>query len=128
MPALAPPAGSVWGGTATLVEEASIGVETGEAPYLLGTVSALSAHDDRIFLLDGQVPDRDAMPWNRSMGLRSIREGSVAEDLRPLPDLGYTTPRIEQSVRGHGVAVAERVVVVAVTGPGVTNGERREAR
>ena len=28
--------GSVWGGTATLVEEASIGVETGEDPYMLG--------------------------------------------------------------------------------------------
>jgi len=188
--------GSVWGGMATLVEEASIGVEVGEAPYLLGNISALSAHDGRIFLLDGQVPvvrvydfegswlhdigrsgqgpgefgegmiagpvglatdpdgrvyvhnrdtievfssqgeyldtwdagrgramgdfriaapapgevlvadylpaDREALPWNRSVGLRSIRDGAVAEELRPLPDLGYKTPRIEQSVRGGG--------------------------
>jgi hypothetical protein len=202
-------AGSVWVGTATLVEEASIGVETGEAPYLLGTVSALSAHDDRIFLLDGQVPvvrvydfngswlhdigrtgqgpgefgegvtgspvglatdpdgrvyvhNRDTievfspdgeyletwdagrgrvmgdfriaapaigevlvatylpadgfvLPWNRSVGLRSIREGSVAENLRPLPDLGYTTPRIEQSVRGGGtVAMVPAFVATLV--------------
>ena len=30
--------GSVWGGTATLVEEASIGVEIGEDPYMFGRV------------------------------------------------------------------------------------------
>jgi hypothetical protein len=31
-------AGSVWGGTATLVEEASIGVDAGADEYLLGSV------------------------------------------------------------------------------------------
>ncbi len=32
--------GSVWGGVATLVEEVSIGLETGDVPYLFGRVGA----------------------------------------------------------------------------------------
>ena len=48
--------GSVWGGDATLVEEASIGVAAGPDAYLFGAVSAVWATDDRIFVLDWQVP------------------------------------------------------------------------
>ena len=47
--------GSVWGGTATLVEEASIGVESGPDEYMFGFVSAVHATDDRILLIDQQV-------------------------------------------------------------------------
>ncbi len=44
--------GSVWGGTATLVEEASIGVDVGDEPYMLGFVSGITATEDRIYVLD----------------------------------------------------------------------------
>jgi hypothetical protein len=43
-------AGSVWGGTARLVEEASIGVETGADEYMFGNISGLWASEDRIFV------------------------------------------------------------------------------
>lgn len=46
--------GSVWGGTAQLIEEASIGVDAGDEPYLLGDVNGVVAHDGRIYVLDGQ--------------------------------------------------------------------------
>jgi hypothetical protein len=48
--------GSVWGGDAELVEEASIGVELGDDAYMLGYVSSLLVTDDRIFVGDMQVP------------------------------------------------------------------------
>jgi hypothetical protein len=48
--------GSVWGGTATLVEEASIGVEAGADEYMLGEVHGLAAGADRIYVVDQQVP------------------------------------------------------------------------
>ena len=48
--------GSVWGGTASLVEEASIGVESGGDAYMLGRVAAIYAASDRIFVVDWQVP------------------------------------------------------------------------
>jgi len=46
--------GSVWGGTATLVEEASIGVEAGADDYMLGDLASVAATDERIYLLDTQ--------------------------------------------------------------------------
>ena len=48
--------GSVWGGPARLVEEASIGVESGGDAYMFGRVSAVWAGEDRIFVVDWQVP------------------------------------------------------------------------
>jgi len=48
--------GSVWGGAATLVEEASIGVESGADEYLLGRVGGVAADDERIYALDTQLP------------------------------------------------------------------------
>ena len=48
--------GSVWGGTSTLVEELSIGVDAGEEPYMFGTIGGLAATDDRIFVLDRSIP------------------------------------------------------------------------
>ncbi|MGD8818070.1 MAG: 6-bladed beta-propeller [Acidobacteriota bacterium] len=48
--------GSVWGGTAQLTEETSIGVESGEDPYMLGLVRAVAEYGDEIFVLDQQVP------------------------------------------------------------------------
>lgn len=44
--------GSVWGGEATLVEEASIGVEAGPDEFMLGRIRGVAATDDRIFVLD----------------------------------------------------------------------------
>lgn len=48
--------GSVWGGTARLVEEVSIGVESGADPYMFGRVGGVVASDERIYVLDRQVP------------------------------------------------------------------------
>ncbi len=48
--------GSVWGGTARLVEEVSIGVEAGEEAYMFGRILGLAATDDRIFVLDSSIP------------------------------------------------------------------------
>jgi hypothetical protein len=48
--------GSVWGGAARLVEEASIGVESGEEPYMLAGVASIAASQDRIYVLDTRPP------------------------------------------------------------------------
>ncbi len=48
--------GSVWGGTAMLVEEASIGVESGADEYMLGEVFGIAATPDNIFVIDRQIP------------------------------------------------------------------------
>ncbi len=48
--------GSVWGGTASLVEEASIGVESGPDEYLFGQIGGVWADEDRIYVADYQVP------------------------------------------------------------------------
>jgi hypothetical protein len=48
--------GSVWGGTARLVEEASIGVQAGADEYMLGQISSVYATDDCIYVVDSQVP------------------------------------------------------------------------
>jgi hypothetical protein len=48
--------GSVWGGTATLVEEASIGVDEGAEEYMLGRVNGIWASDENIFVLEAQLP------------------------------------------------------------------------
>jgi hypothetical protein len=47
--------GSVWGGAARLVEEASIGVEAGAEEYLFGSVAGVHADGEQIFVLDQQV-------------------------------------------------------------------------
>jgi hypothetical protein len=56
--------GSVWGGPAALVEEASIGVEAGEDAYMLGRVVGVAAAADRIYVADRQVPALRAYDWN----------------------------------------------------------------
>ncbi len=48
--------GSVWGGTAKLVEEASIGVDAGPEEYMLGNVPDAFATDELIYVVDSQVP------------------------------------------------------------------------
>ncbi len=48
--------GSVWGGTAKLVEEASIGVEAGADEYMFGQIDSVYATDERIYVVDSQVP------------------------------------------------------------------------
>jgi hypothetical protein len=47
--------GSVWGGKARLVEEASIGVESGAPEYMLGRISSVHADGQRIAVLDPQA-------------------------------------------------------------------------
>jgi hypothetical protein len=49
-------AGSVWGGAARLVEEASIGVDVGPEKYMFGYIHGIYATDEEVFILDTQVP------------------------------------------------------------------------
>ena len=48
--------GSVWGGPAVLVEEASIGVEAGPDEYMLGNIVGIAVNDESIYLVDPSVP------------------------------------------------------------------------
>ncbi|HEX9698948.1 MAG TPA: 6-bladed beta-propeller [Acidobacteriota bacterium] len=48
--------GSLWVGSARLIEEASIGVETGAAEYMFGRPGGVYATGDRIYVIDTQVP------------------------------------------------------------------------
>ena len=48
--------GSVWGGQATWVEEASIGLESGPDEYLFGQTAGVWADGERIYVVDYQVP------------------------------------------------------------------------
>jgi hypothetical protein len=48
--------GSMWGGNATLVEEASIGVAAGADEYMFGQVDSVYADQDQIYVVDRQVP------------------------------------------------------------------------
>jgi len=75
--------GSMWGGTARLVEELSIGSELGDSPYLLGRITSFDVHDDCIVLLDGQVPavrvyDRDGI-WLHDIGRTGQGPGEFGE-------------------------------------------------
>ncbi len=47
--------GSVWGGTAQLVEEMSIGVDIGDDEYMFGGIRNIYATDEHIYLTDSQV-------------------------------------------------------------------------
>jgi len=55
--------GSVWGGPATLAEEASIGREAGNAWEMLGNVAGVAASDDRIYVADQSVPVVRSYTW-----------------------------------------------------------------
>ncbi len=47
--------GSVWGGTATLIEEASIGVDAGADEYMFGRLAGVGMTQGRIFVLDASL-------------------------------------------------------------------------
>jgi len=55
--------GSVWGGTARLVEEASIGVASGEPWVMLGDINGVAASSDRIYVADQSVPIVRSYTW-----------------------------------------------------------------
>jgi len=48
--------GSRWGGAPRLVEELAIGEELGDDAYLFGSINDAWATDDRIYVVDSQVP------------------------------------------------------------------------
>ena len=48
--------GSVWGGAATLVEEASIGAAAGAEEYMFGAIHTIHATDDHLYVVDPQGP------------------------------------------------------------------------
>ncbi len=49
--------GSVWGGNVGVNETLSIGVESGDEPYLLGEVRDIGVTADRIYILDSQISE-----------------------------------------------------------------------
>ena len=48
--------GSVWPGAAEFAADLAIGKEVGEEPYMFGRIQSVAATDDRILVLDAQVP------------------------------------------------------------------------
>jgi hypothetical protein len=48
--------GSRWGREGQLVEELAIGAEMGEEAYLFGSISSAWATEDRIYVVDSQIP------------------------------------------------------------------------
>jgi len=48
--------GSRWGGSPRLVEELSIGEDIGEDAFLFGSITAAWATEDRIYVVDSQIP------------------------------------------------------------------------
>lgn len=77
--------GSVWGGAARLVEEASIGVETGVEEYMFGEISALHVADERIYLVDRSVGKVRVYDFDGTH-LRSFgREGQGPGEIGGLP-------------------------------------------
>ena len=79
--------GSVWAGTAQLVEEASIGVEVGQDAYMFGEVRDFAATDGRIYVLDLQVPALRVYDWNggwlRDFGRRGQGPGEFQRRADP---------------------------------------------
>jgi hypothetical protein len=67
--------GSVWGGEATLVEELSIGVEAGADEYMFGGVAGVWATDERIYVLDNQIPVLRVYDMNGEHVMDIGREG-----------------------------------------------------
>ena len=67
--------GSVWGGTAKLLEEASIGVAAGADEYMFGHVSALYLTEDRVYVVDGQAPAVRAYDYEGEFTLTYGGEG-----------------------------------------------------
>ena len=49
-------AGSMWGGTARLEEQLSIGVDQGEQAYMFGRLSGVASYQERVYVLDSSVP------------------------------------------------------------------------
>ncbi len=84
-------AGSVWDGTATLVEEASIGVEVGPDEYMFGYVDSVWATDDRVYVVDRQVP---AVRVYDTTGrhIRDIGRPGQGPGEYELPTAVFTTP------------------------------------
>ena len=74
--------GSVWGGPATLVEEASIGVDIGENPYMLGRITAVWATDDRIFAVDFDGPSVRVFDFDGEFVMAIGREGEGPGEFR----------------------------------------------
>ena len=78
--------GSVWGGTATLVEELSIGVDTGDDPYMFGRVTSVWATADEIYVVDRAIPavrvyDREGV-FLRDIGRRGQGPGEYQQPHR----------------------------------------------
>ena len=91
--------GSVWGGTARLVEEASIGVEAGPAEYMFGEIASVYADEEAIYVIDGQLPQVRVYD----------HDGNHLHDLGG-PGQGpgeYTRPRLVTGAPGGRILVAD---------------------
>ena len=120
--------GSVWGGTARLVEEASIGVEVGDDAYMLGRVEGLAASEDRIYVGDRQVPAWRAYDWN-GRHLRNFgRQGQGPGEFQSVVSVGVDGERRVwmDDMRGGRLLVysadGEQVATIRKVPPHVSGG------
>lgn len=108
-------AGSLWGGTAQLVEEASIGVEAGEDAYMFGRVRAVAASADRIYVLDSQVPALRAYDRDGRYLMDFGREGEGPGEFRNPSAIGIDAEgRVWLHDQGQ-----QRIIVFATDGTAV---------
>jgi hypothetical protein len=79
----------LWARGGELVEEASIGAETGDEAYLLGSVTSIAAGDERIYLVDSQAVRVRVYDLNGTHVLDiGAQGGGPGEFQRPV-DVGY---------------------------------------
>lgn len=87
--------GSMWGGTARLVEEASIGVESGPDEYMFGSIYSLYATSDRIYVADRQVPAVRAYDYDGNFVVTYGRAGQgPGEYTRPYVVASHDSGRV----------------------------------
>jgi hypothetical protein len=105
--------GSVWGDTATLVEEVRIGTMEGADEYIIGDARSIAVgNEGRIYLLDRQVPVVRAYSADGTYLFDAGREGGGPGEYER-PDGMNTLPDGRVVVRDPG---ASRVVVFSADG------------
>ncbi len=81
---------SVWKGAGALIEEASIGSDTGDEAYLLGAITSIAAGGERIYLVDQQAVSVRAYGMDGTHLFDIGSEGQGPGEFRRPVEIGYT--------------------------------------